>query len=171
MRKHTLWGSWIGSKDRTREMAQPNCSSDEEKVSKEGRSCKVTCRWREMSSIRREVVGSGWDTPILAGGVQSCPLTWGLVPPHWRRHCQAGWAKVGCGLPIPHHQLWCPYTSRLRSSHPPSQKTFSSQSQNRLPDSGGNFADMIKLRISGWGDYARCNHKVLTREMQETQSL
>lgn len=28
-------------------MAQPDCSSDEEKVSKEGRSCKVTCRWRE----------------------------------------------------------------------------------------------------------------------------
>lgn len=30
-----------------REMVQPDCSSDEEKVSKEGRSCKVTCRWQE----------------------------------------------------------------------------------------------------------------------------
>lgn len=36
---------------------------------------------------------------------------------------------------------------------------FSSQSWNLLPYSIGNFADMSKLRISGWGDYAQCNHK------------
>lgn len=36
---------WIReSKDRTMEMAQPDHSSDEEKVQKERRSCKVTCQ-------------------------------------------------------------------------------------------------------------------------------